>query len=215
MLKGLLKFLEHRRTSKIPVTIIHYSWHPQQGFDKMPFPDRSHCQHRSRDLGKDHTCTCVASSIHGVGWGGTWLWMELPIAIHQLLKSLYAHKNWQTTASTSDLVVNQCLQCFLTENVKGAGWAIRYCQFCFVLLLDYTAVCVFGIIPLRGQNLLAGLWVLAVKCMRFILLVLVTLGRWWHLPCWSAGSVCTPSQMGRRASQQDRIHPLWHTTAGS
>ena len=48
---------------------------------------------------------------------------------------------------------------------------------------DYTAACVFGIIPLRGQNPLAGLWVLAVSCVRFILLVLVTLGRWWHLPC--------------------------------
>ena len=35
MLKGLLKFLEHRRTSRIPFTIIHYSWHPQQGFDSL------------------------------------------------------------------------------------------------------------------------------------------------------------------------------------
>ena len=135
MLKGLLKFLEHRRTSKIPVTIMHYSWYPRQGFDKMPFLDRSHCQHRSRDLGKDCTWMCVASSIHGVGWGHTWLWTELQTAIHQLLKSLYAHKKWQTTASTSDLVVNPYLQCFLTKNVKGAGWTICYCQFCFALLL--------------------------------------------------------------------------------
>lgn len=119
-----------------------------------------------------------------MGWSeGVHDWMELQTSVHQLLKSLYAHKKWQATASTSDLVVNPCLQCFLTKNVKGAVWTIRYCQFCFALLLDYTAACVFGIIPLRGQNPLAGLWVLAVKGMRFILLVLVMLGRWWHLPC--------------------------------
>ena len=75
-------------------------------------------------------------------------------------KSLCAHKNWQTSAG--DLVdFNPCPGCFLTTNIKRAGWVPAYEQFLrLAFLLGYVdAVCLFGLIILGGQNPLAGLWV--------------------------------------------------------
>lgn len=67
MLKGLLKFLEHRRTSKIPVTIIHYSWHPQQGFDKMPFLTEA-TANTDQETWERTTLARVAPAA-SMGWG--------------------------------------------------------------------------------------------------------------------------------------------------
>ena len=51
--------------------------------------------------------------------------------------------------------------CFLTTNIKRAGWVTLCRQFLgFALLLGYRAICLFGIIPLGGQNPLAELRVL-------------------------------------------------------